>query len=57
LVAVDVFQVADVVAMSSCTPPPDLQGGITSGDERVQIYVPSPQAVFDSHYCRISIHR
>ena len=36
------FQVADVVAINSCTPPPDL-GGITSGDERVQIYVPSPQ--------------
>ena len=26
----------------SCTPPPDI-GGVTSGDERVQIYVPSPQ--------------
>ena len=36
------FQVADVVAINSCTPPPDL-GGITSGDERVQIYVPPPQ--------------
>jgi len=33
--------VADVVAVS-CTPPPDI-GGVTSGDERVQIYVPSPQ--------------
>ena len=36
------FQVAHVVAINSCTPPPDL-GGITSGDERVQIYVPPPQ--------------
>jgi hypothetical protein len=53
----DVLQVADVVAMSSCTPPPDLQGGITSGDERVQIYVPSPQAVMGSFHFHVSIHR
>jgi len=41
--------VADVVAIASCTPPPDNEyyissSGITSGDERVQIYVPSPQS-------------
>jgi len=44
--------VADVVAAASCTPPPGdrdstelcHQGGVTSGDERVQIYVPSPQS-------------
>lgn len=40
--------VADVVAIASCTPPPDneyyISSGITSGDERVQIYVPSPQS-------------
>ena len=36
--------VADVEGVA-CTPPPDLGvGGITSGDERVQIYVPSPQS-------------
>merc|ERR1712142_128802 len=36
--------VADVEGIA-CTPPPDLGvGGITSGDERVQIYVPSPQS-------------
>jgi len=36
--------VADVEGVA-CTPPPDLDvGGITSGDERVQIYVPSPQS-------------
>jgi hypothetical protein len=38
-----ILQVADVVAINSCTPPPPDLGGITSGDERVQIYVPSPQ--------------
>jgi len=43
--------VADVVAVS-CTPPPDL-GGITNGDERVQIYVPSPQS---TPYSTISKH-
>lgn len=43
--------VADVVAVS-CTPPPDL-GGVTSGDERVQIYVPSPQS---TPYSTISKH-
>ena len=42
---------ADVVAVS-CTPPPDL-GGITNGDERVQIYVPSPQS---TPYSTISKH-
>ena len=35
--------VADVEG--ACTPPPDLgTGGVTSLDERVQIYVPSPQS-------------
>ena len=45
--------VADVIAGAACTPPPDsdssgfassVTGGVTSGDERVQIYVPSPQS-------------
>jgi len=36
--------VADVEG-EACTPPPDLgTGGVTSLDERVQIYVPSPQS-------------
>jgi len=36
--------VADVEGVA-CTPPPDLGiGGIMTGDERVQIYVPSPQS-------------
>lgn len=36
--------VADVEG-AACTPPPDLGvGGITSDDERIQIYVPSPQS-------------
>jgi len=35
--------VADVVAVSCTPPPPDL-AGIMNGDERVQIYVPSPQS-------------
>ena len=42
--------VADVEGVA-CTPPPDL--GITSDDERIQIYVPSPQS---TPYSTISRH-
>ena len=45
--------VADVEGVA-CTPPPDLGvGGITSDDERIQIYVPSPQS---TPYSTISRH-
>merc|ERR1719215_2198713 len=45
--------VADVEG-AACTPPPDLGvGGITSDDERIQIYVPSPQS---TPYSTISRH-
>jgi len=46
--------VADVVGVA-CTPPPDLggHGGITTDDERIQIYVPSPQS---TPYSTISRH-
>ena len=43
--------VADVEG-AACTPPPDL-GGVTSDDERIQIYVPSPQS---TPYSTISRH-